>query len=64
MIVVGRDKFALTMMALTSLRTNYSGAIELVLVDAGSVDEPRHIARYLAGATVLRFESNIGFVRG
>jgi GT2 family glycosyltransferase len=63
-IVVARDKFTLTMAALTSLRMNHSGAIELILVDAGSVDETRHIARYLTGATILRFENNVGFVRG
>ena len=63
-IVVARDKFALTMMALTSLRANHAGAIELILVDAGSADETRHIGQYLAAATILRFENNVGFVRG
>ena len=63
-VVVARDKFALTMMALTSLRTNHPGAIELILVDGGSLDETRHIGQYLVGATILRFENNVGFVRG
>jgi GT2 family glycosyltransferase len=63
-IVVARDNFALTMQALASLRANYGGAIELILVDSGSSDETAHITRYVTGARHLRFANNIGFVRG
>lgn len=63
-IMVARNRFALTMTALASLRANFAGAIELILVDSGSSDETRRIARHVAGAVVLRFENNIGFVRG
>ena len=63
-IVVARDRFALTMLALASLRANHPGALELIFVDSGSTDETRGIGRYLTGARLLRFEGNIGFVRG
>ena len=63
-IVVVHDRFALTMMGLAALRSNYGGAIELIVVDSGSSDETRHIARYVTGAEIMRFASNVGFVRG
>ncbi len=62
-IMVVHGQFALTMMALASLRANFAGPIELVLVDSGSADETRRITRYVRGARLLRFDSNIGFVR-
>ncbi len=61
-IVVLHNKFALTMTALSSLRAVYAGGIELILVDSGSRDETRHIARYLSGARIMRFTHNVGFV--
>lgn len=63
-VMVVHDRFALTMAALASLCANFAGAIELILLDSGSVDETRQIGRYLRGARVLRFEENIGFLHG
>ena len=63
-IVVVHNRFELTMMALASLQTNYPGDIALVLVDSGSHDETRSIGRYVEGATIIRLEENVGFLRG
>ena len=63
-ILVMHDQFELTMMALGSLRANYPGRIELILIDSGSSDETRSITRYVLGAAHLRFESNVGFLPG
>lgn len=63
-VMVVHDRFALTLNALGSLRSNFAGGIELVLVDSGSLDETRFISRYVRGAQLLRLESNIGFLRG
>jgi GT2 family glycosyltransferase len=63
-IMVMHDRFALTMMALASLHANCAGNVALILVDSGSTDETRSIARYVTGATIIRFEENVGFVRG
>ena len=54
-IMVAHNRFALTLQTLASLRANYPGDIELVLVDSGSTDEVRYIDRYVPGATVVRF---------
>jgi GT2 family glycosyltransferase/glycosyltransferase involved in cell wall biosynthesis len=51
------------MMALGSLRANYSADIELILVDSGSTDEVQRIEHYVLGAILLRFPFNIGFLR-
>ena len=61
-IIVLHNKFALTMTALASLRACFAGDIELILVDSGSRDETRRIARYVIGARLIRFEQNAGFV--
>jgi GT2 family glycosyltransferase/glycosyltransferase involved in cell wall biosynthesis len=63
-ILVVHDHFALTLRALGSIRQNYPGAVELILVDSGSTDETRHIGRYLRGARILAFTTNIGYLRG
>jgi GT2 family glycosyltransferase len=63
-VLVLHNQFPLTMLALGSLRSNYPGPVELILVDAGSTDETRAIEGYVAGATLLRFEDNLGFLRG
>jgi len=63
-IMVLHDNFALTLQALGSLRENHSGQVQVVLIDSGSTDETRHLARYVHGAELLRFETNISFVRG
>ena len=62
--MVLHDNFALTLQALASLRANYPGDIQVVLIDSGSTDETRHLSRYVRGADLLRFEANISFVRG
>ena len=63
-IVVAHDRFALTLMALGSLRSNFPGDIELILVDSGSTDETRFIERYVRGVKLLQLDANIGFLRG
>ena len=63
-IMVVHDNFALTLQSLSSLRTNYAGPIELILIDSGSTDETQNLTQYVTGACLFRFESNIGFVRG
>ena len=63
-LMVVHNHFALTLKALSSLRQNHSGAIELILVDSGSTDETRHIARYVRGAQIVAFPTNIGYLRG
>ncbi|MBV8401365.1 MAG: glycosyltransferase [Acetobacteraceae bacterium] len=62
-IMVLHNAFAVTMMALASLRDNFPGGIELILVDSGSTDETRHITRFVTGAKVLQFVHNIGYLR-
>jgi GT2 family glycosyltransferase/glycosyltransferase involved in cell wall biosynthesis len=62
-IMVLHNNLALTVAALASLRQNYQGDIELILVDSGSTDETRYLARYVHGAKLLRFDINLGFVR-
>jgi GT2 family glycosyltransferase len=61
-IMVLHNNLTFTLTALASLRQNYQGDIELILVDSGSTDETRYIARYVHGARLLRFESNLGFL--
>jgi O-antigen biosynthesis protein len=63
-IVVMHDNFALTLQTLASLRTNYPGPIDLILIDSGSSDETRQLGQYVSGARLVRFDSNISFVRG
>ncbi len=62
-IMVAHNQFALTLMALASLRGNHAGAIELILINSGSTDETRQIGQYLRGAKLLPFDINIGYVR-
>ena len=63
-LMVLHNQFELTMQALGSLRANYPGDIDLVLIDSGSADETRDIQRYVRGATCFRFDTNIGFLLG
>jgi GT2 family glycosyltransferase/glycosyltransferase involved in cell wall biosynthesis len=63
-IMVVHNQFALTMAALASLRANFPGPIQLILVDSGSSDETTQIRRYLRGAEILRLDHNVGFLRG
>jgi len=57
------NHFALTMQALASLRENFAGAIQLIIVDNASTDETRRLSDYVRGAIILRNESNLGFLR-
>ena len=57
------NKFELTMLALSSLRSNVAGAIELILIDNDSTDDTRRIGQYVLGAKILRAGNNIGFLR-
>ncbi|HVB68898.1 MAG TPA: glycosyltransferase family 4 protein [Acetobacteraceae bacterium] len=63
-VMVLRDGFAAALAALATLRGGFAGAIELILVDAGSTDETRQIARYARGAAWLGFAQDIGWLRG
>jgi GT2 family glycosyltransferase/glycosyltransferase involved in cell wall biosynthesis len=63
-IMVLFNRFELTMLALSSLRDHFSGAIELVLVDNDSRDATRRIGEFVLGAKILRNKANIGFLRG
>ena len=63
-IVVMHNQFALTMGALASLRRDFAGPIELVLVDSGSTDGCATIARQVRGARIVRFDDNVGFLAG
>ncbi len=58
--MVTRDNFATAMLSLGALRTTYRGAIELLLVDAGSRDETQFIERFVIGAKLLRLASDPG----
>ncbi|MEJ0018545.1 MAG: glycosyltransferase [Acetobacteraceae bacterium] len=62
-IMLLRDRFALTLTTLASLRASYRGDIELILVDAGSSDDTRRIGRFVRGARVLRFDVALDFNR-
>ena len=63
-IMLMHNRFPLTLMTLSSLRANYRGEIELILVDAGSTDETRQIQQFVRGAKLLRFDVDIDFARG
>jgi GT2 family glycosyltransferase len=62
-IMVLFNRFELTMLALASLRDNFAGGIELILVDNASSDDTARIERYVTGAAVLRLAENTGFPR-
>jgi GT2 family glycosyltransferase/glycosyltransferase involved in cell wall biosynthesis len=63
-VMVLHDGFALTLRTLASLRGSFAGPIELILVDSASRDETVHIERCVRGATLLRFDVDIGRMRG
>lgn len=63
-VVVMFNRFELTMRALASLRDNFTGPLELILVDNDSTDATRRIGDYVRGAKILRMEDNVGFLRG
>ncbi|MDE2006335.1 MAG: glycosyltransferase [Rhodospirillales bacterium] len=63
-VIVIRDGFRMVLRALAALRTGFPGAIELILVDAGTTDEARHISRYATGVVRLPFEQALGWLAG
>jgi GT2 family glycosyltransferase len=63
-ILVLRDNFPLTLATLASLRSNYGGDIDLILIDADSTDNTQHFTRFVRGACVLRFDTALDFVSG
>lgn len=63
-IMVLFNRFELTMRSLASLRQNFAGAIQLILVDNGSSDETRRLEAFVHGAEVIRAPDNLGFLRG
>jgi len=62
-IMVAFNRFELTMRSLASLRRNFAGAIELIVVDNDSTDETRRLGDYVVGAKIIRAERNLGFLR-
>jgi GT2 family glycosyltransferase len=62
-VMVLRNGFEQTLLALAGLRTNHPGPMELILVDNGSTDETTTLSRYVEGARRLRFDVDIGFAR-
>ena len=63
-LMVVHNKFELTMRALASLRQNFAGAIELVVVDNASTDDTRRLGAFVLGAKIVRVVHNLGFLRG
>ena len=63
-IIVAYNNFAMTMTTLASLRDNYDGRIQVILVDSGSSDEVKHIERYVNGLDIIRTVGNVGFLAG
>ncbi|MFT9387248.1 glycosyltransferase [Acetobacter sp.] len=63
-IIVAHNLFSMTLNALASLRANYNGPIQVVVVDSGSTDSIRQIERHVRGLDVVRFPGNVGFLLG
>ncbi len=61
-IMVLHNQFALTLMALASLRDNFDGNIELIIIDSCSHDETIHLERYVQGAKITHLRYNAGFL--
>jgi O-antigen biosynthesis protein len=62
-LMVLHNQFPLTLAALSSLRSNILGPLQVILVDSGSTDHTIHLDRYVRGAKLIRSKENIGFVR-
>jgi O-antigen biosynthesis protein len=54
-IMAVRDRFAETMVSLTSLRTGFRGEIDLILIDQDPAPRGADIETHVTGATILRF---------
>jgi GT2 family glycosyltransferase len=62
-VMVLFEKFELTMLSLCALRDNYSGAIELIIIDNASTDDSPRIGEFLVGAKIILLPQNIGYLR-
>jgi GT2 family glycosyltransferase len=62
-IVQPRDRFALIMMMLHSLRACYDGPTELILIDSAAAEDTRRMARLVRGARVLHLAGEPDFAR-
>ncbi|QCE33381.1 glycosyltransferase [Acetobacteraceae bacterium] len=62
-IIVAYNQIDLTLQTLFSLRKNYQGNIEVILVNSGSSDFVRKISLLLKGVRIVHFEENIGYLR-
>lgn len=62
-VMVLYNKFELTLLALASLRQNFAGAIELIIIDNASKDDTRRIETYVRGAIITHSRENLGFLR-
>lgn len=63
-IMVVHNQITLTLQTLTSLRDNYPGSIELILMDSGSHDETTSITSLVKGAIICRDQVNSGYLEG
>ncbi|TWB08374.1 glycosyltransferase [Gluconacetobacter diazotrophicus] len=61
-VMVAHNRFSLTMQALAALRTGWPGNMQVIIADSGSHDETRHLERYVAGAQIIRFARNVGYI--
>jgi GT2 family glycosyltransferase len=62
-IMAVHDRFALTIQSLASIRQNFAGPLQLIVVDNGSADETQRLASYVAGAIIIHSPDNLGFLR-
>jgi GT2 family glycosyltransferase/glycosyltransferase involved in cell wall biosynthesis len=62
-IMVMCEKFELTMLSLSALRSNVAGDMQLVLVDNASCDASASIEEYVTGAKIIRLNRNIGYLQ-
>jgi GT2 family glycosyltransferase len=63
-VMVLFNKFELTMLALASLRQNFAGPMQLIIVDNASADDTRRLETYVRGATIIHSAENLRFLRG
>ncbi|GBQ10462.1 glycosyltransferase [Swaminathania salitolerans] len=63
-VMILHNKLDLTLQALASLRANYRGSIQLILVDSASDDGTAGIEHLVRGAEILRYRYNIGYLDG
>ncbi|CAK7192145.1 hypothetical protein COMNV_00330 [Commensalibacter sp. Nvir] len=62
-VMVAHNQLTLTLFALHSLRSNFTGKIQLLLGDNHSIDGTQHCEAFLVGAEVVHFPYNYGFGR-